>query len=94
MDIKYYYAYLYLGNPAKRQSYIVDTGSSITTSPCQPYCTHCGKHENSYFNVKSNQLLKCELCQSIKNGDFMNKSCHSEKINGKGYEKIGDKYEF
>jgi hypothetical protein len=46
-DLNYYYTYLYLGNSKQRQSYIVDTGSSITTSPCKPYCNRCGKHENN-----------------------------------------------
>jgi len=58
-DLNYYYTYLYLGNSKQRQSYIIDTGSSITTSPCKPYCNRCGKHENNYYEIDESDIIKC-----------------------------------
>ena len=59
-DINYYFTYLYLGESKQKQSYIIDTGSSITTSPCKPYCNNCGKHENNYYEINENQILNCD----------------------------------
>ena len=53
----------------KKQTYILDTGSTITTAPCQPYCTKCGKHLNSYHNVENNsKIINCsdEKCRLVK----------------------------
>lgn len=69
--LNYYYANLYLGNDMKKQTYILDTGSTITTSPCQPYCIKCGNHLNSYHNVEDNSKIiscsdqKCKLVKSF-----------------------------
>ena len=57
-DLNYYYTYLYLGSPPKKQSYILDTGSSITTSPCS-LCTTCGKHKNGLYQISNDQIIKC-----------------------------------
>ena len=74
--LNYYYANLYLGNDMKKQTYILDTGSTITTAPCQPYCIKCGNHLNSYHNVEDNsKIISCsdEKCKLVKsfcgNGD-------------------------
>ncbi|MCQ2818917.1 MAG: pepsin-like aspartyl protease [archaeon] len=66
-DLNYYYVYLYLGENSQRQSYIVDTGSSITTSPCKPYCKNCGKHENNYFTANDKQIVSCsnDFCKQV-----------------------------
>jgi len=57
-DLNYYYSYLYIGEQKKKQSYILDTGSSITTSPCN-LCNNCGRHENEYYEINENKILKC-----------------------------------
>jgi hypothetical protein len=49
--INYYFVNMYVGTPPKMQSLITDTGSSVTTIPCQPLCEACGKHLNSYYNM-------------------------------------------
>ena len=67
--LNYYYANLYLGEEMKKQTYILDTGSTITTSPCKPYCTNCGTHLNSYHILKNNsKLISCsdEKCRLVK----------------------------
>ena len=67
--LNYYYTNLYLGEEMKKQTYILDTGSTITTSPCQPYCTKCGKHLNSYHNVNDkSKIISCsdEKCKIVK----------------------------
>ena len=74
----YYYGHLYLGPNMKKQSYILDTGSTITTSPCQPLCTDCGKHFNSYYVLSSkNQVLSCEseMCDLVKSFCNKNNEC-------------------
>lgn len=67
--LNYYYTNLYLGNEMKKQTYILDTGSSITTSPCKPYCKKCGTHLNSYHNVNDkSKIISCnnEKCRIVK----------------------------
>ena len=67
--LNYYYTNLYLGTEMKKQTYILDTGSTITTSPCKPYCKKCGKHLNSYHNVEdSSKIISCsnEKCKLVK----------------------------
>ena len=64
----YYYANLYLGKKGIKQSYILDTGSSITTSPCE-LCKECGKHKNKYFKINNENIIKCnsDKCNMVKN---------------------------
>ena len=60
--LKYYYTNIYLGTPPQKQSFIIDTGSVITAVPCKPYCTNCGKHLHSYYDMtfsSSSELLEC-----------------------------------
>ena len=58
--INYYYSNLYLGEKMEKQGYILDTGSSITTSTCSPICTKCGKHICPPYNVTSkDKILSC-----------------------------------
>ncbi len=54
----YYYTNLYIGEKKEKQTYIIDTGSSITTSPCS-LCETCGKHLNSPFQISNNEILQC-----------------------------------
>ena len=67
-DLNYYYSYLYVGKPPKPQSYILDTGSSITTSPCS-LCNSCGSHQNGLYKISNDQILKCsnESCSYVNN---------------------------
>ena len=56
----YYYTTLYVGHKRVRQSYIIDTTSSIMASPCAP-CEECGKHKSPiYYDIDhSHKPLKC-----------------------------------
>lgn len=75
-SLNYYYANLYLGQDAKPQSYILDTGSSITTAPCEPYIQSVGKHLNSYHTIKSPaKVIEC----GTKECDLVSSSCNSNK---------------
>ena len=57
--LNYYYTSLYLGQNKTRQVYILDTGSSITTSP-RTLCSSCGTHLNPKYSLESNsQILSC-----------------------------------
>ena len=57
----YYYMNMYIGSNYQQQSYIVDTTSSITTSPCKPLCIHCGKHRYDYYEVQDvSSIISCK----------------------------------
>ena len=104
-EMNYYYSHLYIGKEEKRQSYILDTGSSVTTSPCN-LCKECGKHENGLYNIDKNNILKCsdEKCSLVNNKCFSKNENDCEfhisysegsTIKGKFINeviKIGDKY--
>jgi hypothetical protein len=53
-SLYYYYMNIYIGTPRKRQSLIIDTGSSFMGVPCKSVCKSCGTHINSYYDFKSN----------------------------------------
>ena len=62
----FYYTTLYVGDNKVKQTYVIDTGSSIMSSPCSP-CAECGKHKSPYyFDMKHvHKPLKCssKICQ-------------------------------
>ena len=56
----YYYMHLYVGSSHQPQSYIIDTTSSITTSPCKPFCVRCGKHRYDYYEIHDmSSIIPC-----------------------------------
>ena len=58
--LNYYYSNLYLGEKMEKQGYILDTGSSITTSTCSPICTKCGHHICPPYNISSeDKIISC-----------------------------------
>ena len=66
-DLNYYYATLYFGPKKMPQTFIIDTGSPTTTSPCSK-CTKCGKHLNKPYEFNSNsKILQCysDECNSL-----------------------------
>ena len=76
--VNYYYSNLYLGEQSKKQSYILDTGSSITTSTCKQTCEKCGKHINPYHNIKNkNNILSCnsKKCSMVTSQCDRSKRC-------------------
>lgn len=56
-SLNYYFVNLYIGNPPKKQAVIIDTGSHLTSVPCQPLCESCGKHLNSYYMISSELFI-------------------------------------
>ena len=72
----YYYTTLYVGHNRVRQTYIIDTGSSIMASPCSP-CSQCGKHKSPfYYDIKRvHKPLKCSsrICSLTPNTECINK---------------------
>ena len=69
--LNYYYTTLYLGKNKSAQVYILDTGSSITTSPCDE-CTSCGEHLNPKYPLENTSKIltcddnKCKMAPSSK----------------------------
>ena len=67
--LNYYYTTLYLGKDKQPQTYILDTGSAITTSPCDK-CKNCGKHFNQKYKLENESKIipcndkKCSLVRS------------------------------
>ena len=77
-ELNYYYVNLYLGKDKKEQSFLLDTGSGITSVPCKPYCNHCGQHINSYLYINESQIIDCdnEKCSSVESQcDKDNNNC-------------------
>ena len=64
----YFYTTLYVGDQKVKQTYLLDTGSAVMSSPCSP-CDDCSSHKNNYF-YDFNQYhkpLKCEskICKLV-----------------------------
>ena len=93
----FYYTTLYITDKKIKQTYLIDTGSSIMSSPCGP-CEYCGKQKKNYFdpsNKKGNEALKCgsKICKmvpatncNVKEKNIDKKACSffSQKPNGDG----------
>ena len=58
----------------QKKRYILDTGSTITTSICSSICQHCGKHISPEYDIKIDDKIlscndeKCKLVNSKCNG--------------------------
>lgn len=78
--IFYYYTTLYYGEERVPQDFIIDTTSSLISSPCD-LCENCGYHTNEWYNItdKENQLLRCNnndnnICGEL-SGNCENNQC-------------------
>ncbi len=76
-SLNYYYGEILIGEPPQRQSLILDTGSSLTAVPCQPYCKHCGKHIYSYYNTTASSYSSIINCKSKKCSIHSSTGCDS-----------------
>ena len=75
--LNYYYTTLYLGKDKMPQVYILDTGSSITTSPCDQ-CTSCGNHLNPKYKLENNsKIIPCHTtrCDMVSNSRCQDNKC-------------------
>ena len=75
--LNYYYTTLYLGKDKLPQIYILDTGSSITTSPCDK-CTSCGKHLNPKYKLENeNKIIPCDSnrCSLVTSSKCVSNQC-------------------
>ena len=62
ISLGYYYADIYLGTPPQKQSFIIDTGSTLFAIPCN-MCTSCGlRHLNPKFDVTRSNTSKLLTC--------------------------------
>ena len=77
-SLYYYYITLYFGPKKRPQTFILATGSPITTSPCSK-CTSCGKHLNSPYELNDDsKIIKCnntEECKSLNSYSY----CFNDK---------------
>ena len=68
-SLNFYYITLFLGKEKQNQTYLLDTTSSVTTSPCS-LCHSCGDHINEYYTIKSNSSIinsNSSQCLSLPN---------------------------
>ena len=73
--LNYYYTNLYIGDSMEKQGFILDTGSSITTSSCSK-CRKCGKHIYPPYNLgSSKKILSCK----DKKCKMMSSKCQDSK---------------
>ena len=56
-----HYIDLWVGNPPKRQTAVVDTGTSATAFPCSE-CTNCGQHTDPPFDETKSQSFRVPPC--------------------------------
>lgn len=79
-NLKYYYADIFVGTPAQKQSVIVDTGSDYLAFPCS-LCNagQCGKHNNPVFNIKSDSTIKVMPCGSKFENFTCSKTCMGQQ---------------
>jgi hypothetical protein len=78
-SLNYYYVNINVGTPSKTQSLIIDTGSFITTLPCQPYCQECGTHLNSYYNITASSTSEEITCSYSECSTLTNSRCQNHK---------------
>ena len=72
----YYYITLFYGELKIPQTFIIDTTSSITSSPCS-LCSTCGYHSNEWYSIhdEENQVLSCNNeCRDL-SGKCQNNQC-------------------
>ena len=84
----YYYTTLYIGQDRIKQTYVIDTGSAIMSSPCAP-CPECGPNKTHYFfnnNTKDakKSILKCgsKFCDMVPASNCMDSD---DKVDKKKY---------
>jgi hypothetical protein len=88
----YYYTTLYIGPLKIKQKYIIDTGSSIMSSPCSE-CTECGPQKKNYFYAinrlgNKNKPLKCDdkICKMVPATNCIYKKDKSENKESCSYD--------
>ena len=67
--LNYYYTTLFYGKTKLPQTFILDTGSAITTSPCEK-CNKCGSHLNPKFKLENeSKIIGCNTdnCNLVRN---------------------------
>ena len=67
--LNFYYTTLFIGKEKQKQSFILDTTSSVTTSPCT-LCKVCGDHVNDYYiiNKENSQIeINSKECNNLPN---------------------------
>ena len=77
----YYYIDLYIGDSLNKQSYLIDTSTSITTSPCHPFSKSTGQHQNGYYVVEEASVVKCKNDQDA-SCKFTRENAEGSKISG------------
>lgn len=74
----YYYTTMYFGEPPQEVTMIMDTGSHMTITPCQP-CVNCGKkHSLPIFDPKLSKTFVEKIDKAVpdKNFSCLNKNSY------------------
>lgn len=67
-NLNFYYINLLIGKEKQNQSFILDTTTSIITSPCN-LCSNCGDHFNDYYIIDNSSIInkQSDECKSLPN---------------------------
>ena len=75
-NLHYYYIDLVIGSSMQRQSFLLDTSTSLTASPCSPFTNSTGQHKNNFYYAEEASIVKCKNEQD--------ESCKFKKENLEG----------
>lgn len=84
--LMYYFTNVYVGshsNPST-QSLILDTGSGITWFPWKDYWESCGKHINSYYDVRNSKSVEYLNCKKDNCSCTLGDKCSFMQAYGEG----------
>ena len=87
--LNYYYTTLFYGNKKENQTFLLDTTSSVTSSPCT-LCPSCGDHVNDYFNIISNtSIIKSDSysCSSLPDVYYSDQDSKNKNNKNNNYNK-------
>jgi hypothetical protein len=78
-SLNYYFVNIYIGNPPQKQAVIIDTGSHLTSVPCMPHCTNCGRHINPYYDMRKSNDSDIVNCNTDSCKVYSMSRCETDK---------------
>lgn len=81
------YTELYLGSSFKKQLFLLDTDSSISSVACKNYCIRCGQHEHSFYSKENISPIQCHsnVCSQMKGKCNEEQQCEFSSDDLKGF---------
>eukprot|EP01053_Blabericola_migrator_P011644 Blabericola_migrator_1__11643@NODE_700_length_6820_cov_37_868651_g509_i0_p2_GENE_NODE_700_length_6820_cov_37_868651_g509_i0NODE_700_length_6820_cov_37_868651_g509_i0_p2_ORF_typecomplete_len569_score53_36Asp/PF00026_23/6_9e24Asp/PF00026_23/8_3e17TAXi_N/PF14543_6/1_6e31TAXi_N/PF14543_6/8_7e03TAXi_C/PF14541_6/6_5e03TAXi_C/PF14541_6/5_1e20_NODE_700_length_6820_cov_37_868651_g509_i050306736 len=85
-DYAYYFVDVMIGNPPRRQSVILDSGSSLLGFPCTGCGRNCGKHLDPPFNISGSETAQRYSCRDPR--CISRNACRSDKVDTCTYTQV------